>query len=568
MPRVEPTMTAAAKRAQNPLRTEGVIVALRGTIITLLGVLCLVQVSWLTAAARHVVGTADLIAGVLFLVWGLAAVARGLVHVFQYDGFRYLPASLSFNLAEGRREQFSSSAADLRESLLGRRYLYTPQTPNVLVRVLYSFFPGLIFLIPPLRSAFENLIEVAAGTLVAFFSFALAWFSIAAGVAPAAKLFWFHLMMTGLLLYVAVLWIRGRTLPKSYASAPSASTKRIALILGISAAIPLIFWLMPVSSTPYDTLLPIERLFPLAAFLAVASAGLAAYIIRARIDNNPPPLNPTLLKKTFHESVHPSDIFTLIRRQDPAGTSLPNRLYQNTDDGLFEQGGSNRGVFSGDLLFESEPTLCELRSHTELDRACLIGTISGESLIALASILLYFGVTRIGTRPLDIIFSEYASYAFLLWVFGSRLAAFAHHFWSEVFFSSYLVCFHAEGSYEQSKVTAGAAWADTLRSENKVVRSKIAATLVCGRTHTATLARYGTAPLNYFRFITAINQAPEAVAGITSDLESLLAASKNVAVHGHADVASILGIQQFNEAAAQRRNVASGSDIERLKDQI
>ncbi len=556
--------TKAYKRAQNPLRREGLIVAIRGTLIAALGGLCLVQVSWLTAAARHIQGMADLVGGVLLLAWGLATVAQGLVRVFQFDRLRYLPASLAFNLNQTQPERTSYVAAELCEALLGRRYLHLPDTWNVLIRGLYSFFPGLLFLMPPLRWAFEDLTEVAAGTIVAFASFALAWFSIATGVAPAGKLFWFHLTMGGLLAYVSVLWLQGLTKP--YNPEAPTNSKRIAVMLGVAAAVPLLFWLLPVTGAQYDTTLPIEHLFLLTVVLALLCAGLAAFVIKSRINDDPPVLDPSLLKKTLHESIHPSDIFLLIRRQDPAGTALPHRLYQNYDEGLHEQGGSNRGTFSGELIYESEPTLCELGKHPLLDKARLAATITGEVLTLCAALLLYFGVNQLGTSGLVDVLSDYVSYAFLLWMFGARLSSFAHKFWAEVFFSSYLVYFRAEGSYEQSKVTTGAAREDTLRSENKLVRSKMAVTLVCGRTNTATLARFGTGPLNYLRFLQAIQPAPEIQARIISDIESLLASSRNVAVHGHADVSSLLGIQQFNEAAAQRRNMGGGAEAQQLKD--
>jgi hypothetical protein len=549
--------TAHSASVRNPLRKEGFILAARGAFVVWLGALCLLQVSGLAAARRQSEGLVDLMVGVLFLGWGMAAAGIGLVRIFTFKSLRFMPRNLSDNVAMGEPgsewPRPAYNASGLYQMLVGRKYVGISVPQTVIAKGLSAALSGLMFLIPPLRVPFESLIEVTAATLVGLLSFALGWFSIASGVTKESQIGWLHWITLALLVYMVMQWDRvGRSWRRTQ-PATATHPKRIAIMLGAAAAVPLLSLLLPSPAKSFDTTyVPIERLYPLTAALAVLVAGIGALIIRARVTQLAPPLDPSESRESWQETIHPQELFIHFQRQIMArkrtGT-LPNRIYANGNLGLNQQGGANRGTFSGLILEETEPSWLSLNENPALDRLRFIASLVGELLVASAALLIYIAVLHYSESTIGSLLSDYVWYALLLALFGSKLSGFAHLFWSEVQFTSQMVCFQSEGTYSEARLVAGNSYADTFKSENTVVRSSMANTIVCGRTVTSTLALQGSGQLNVERYVVGVYPAPEMLNDITSELRTFLSQRQNVVGLGIGDGDPVVSIQQLNNAA-------------------
>jgi hypothetical protein len=551
--------------AENPNRAEGFIVGARGCLVAVLGLFCLLRIAQIAAAARPSEGASDMVAGTFLLAWGLSAVARGAMMAFRSGALRHLPSSLAKNLVPGTADKYVAyTPQTLYQLLVNHRYVERRVPSTLMARALFSVFPNLLYLIDPMRSAVENLANTLAGTLVGFLSFCLGWFSISVGVAPSSKAVSFHILVLILLVFTLGQWLRQANLSGRLRISGSPSAKDIAIFLGLAAGIPLLFLLLPFSGPEGKLFSSVPTFFATTVGLALTTAAAAAYLVRSRVSDGPPQLSSSSFGRDLQENLHPAEFFNQLKLMNVGfNSSAPFRVYKTVDTAQLSR--TNAEIHEA-ILQETEPLLVKLGRHPHLDRARVFASVAGEGMIFSAAVLLFIAVLQSATVPLFSLFTNYIAYAILLWIFGSRISALAHLFWSEVLFKSAMIYYDAVGAFRESQITAGAAYADSIRSENTVAHSKLHFSAFVACAYSATLADYGDGPLDHFRYVLTTKEAPEISLDIAQKLETFLSSRKIIVGPGMADADAVISMHKINAAAAIARNSTGEAEPFRIRE--
>ena len=374
-----PTLQANSlhRSADNPNRTEGFIICVRGCLVVLLGLFCLIRISQVATATRQSEGATDMVAGSILLAWGFSAIARGGIMAFRSGALRHLPSSLATNLVSGTPEKYLAyNSQTLYQSLVNHRYVGRDVPATLIASTLYNIFPNLVYLIDPMRSAIENLANTLAGTLVGFLSFCLGWFSISAGVAPASKEVSFHVLVLVMLIFVLVKWLRQANLSGQIRIVGEPSAKDIAFSLGLTAGIPLLFFFLPFGGSDYGLLSSVPAFFATTVGLAVITTAAAVSMVRARISSESPQIASSSLGVDIQENLHPVELFNQLKLMSVGpNPSAPFRVYQTID--TVQSTRINTEIHEA-ILQETEPLPAESGQNSDVDRARMFASIAGE----------------------------------------------------------------------------------------------------------------------------------------------------------------------------------------------
>ncbi len=598
---------------KNPFKTEGTIVAIRGSISIVLGLIALFQVAGLVKEEKSL-GWITAAIGLFLLTWGIKTIASGGFQLFRYFVGRSVPVSLAQNFAKSEREIAAKeknnvfySDQGLEEMLMGRKNKTFKEPEGWVARLLHTMVPKLTFVPYLFRNLALRVTNSLMITGVALICFALAWFVSVTGLVGAAGEFIVPMFSMLLMIYLLFAWSGLVSVfnHKSVRQLENLGTFSLAKIIAFSILAPVALGLTydhfidsgnqqhatVIASFFADNPLVSSGLYVMFILLmALISTGLIALLIRARNQLANPVTEVSELRENWQESVHPREIFINIETIVMANRrykEVPNRLYRALEPQLKEQSDA-KGSFDGEMIVENQPRVSDIPYDNKVKKIRLITTIVAHLFLTATAVLLFFSNTAfneafnallnmpstvaIASVPdffnsLAVSLSAVSPLANILLcglvflLFGHLLAVTAHVFWAEMWFESLIVYFRCEGTFTESKLSTGTSIYDSTRSENNVVRSSMTPWIIVSKIKSSIFAESGRENLESPRLVIEMHKDSAELADIVSDMKSFLGDREAIAsIKNDKDLASTSNIYQINEQTRMNTERALASD--------
>ncbi|MEZ5508040.1 MAG: hypothetical protein R3F47_08850 [Gammaproteobacteria bacterium] len=602
---------------KNPFRLEGVVIATRGALQTLLSIYLLVSVSSLIDQSFKL-GWITAVIGFILLSNGLYALGRGIFKIVRFYVGRSIPTSLAKNVSRSEKQNTEKhvhySHQQLEEMLMGRKNVTYKEPVGLISRMVHSFFPRLTFTPFPVRNIADQLAGALAKTAVALLCYVLSWFMVKSGLVGKNA----EMVLTGvsfaLLVYLILAW-RKATVNLSdvnisrYKGEMSVKNITIALVVAILTPVIFVFvhktiWLPYISKIKQLDQLAVLMETHFIGFssgwfilgLLVLAALVCAVIFllvaeRAKLAN--PVTEVSEFRESWQELVHPQDIFINIESSVMANRryrEVPNRVYRDFDANLLQEGrASDKGQFDGETIQETQPEFVpwEYPAHFKLLR--MIATIGAQVMLFFAYLLLFFAINPLNeflsgpaldffknitnTRAVEelapfvnsgLVLLKLALGFLLLSIFGRLLENYAHTFWAEIQFKSLMVFFRVQGTFTESKVSTGMSIYDSTRSENVVVRSSMTPWVICANLYSSTFAMSGVDNLEHARLVWGFEKNDDELKAMIGEVKEFLRQREAVAsLQNEKELNAISKIAQVNQ---QTRAVMPDDDSTRRLD--
>ncbi len=555
---------------KNPFKFEGLILTIRGVIVTIIGIVAIMAVNNFVSEGAKVAGWLSLGMGVLLLGNGVVSTGRGIFKMLRFFVGRSVPASLAVNQGKSeahvRENYIAYHDKHLEQMLMGRKNLTFVEPQGWLARLIHTLMPRLLFMPYPIRTAAQHLSSGLIYTLMAFLCYGLAWFSGTTGLTDINETPIMNWLSIALAVFLFFIWSGRRSPLKRVAqvSVASAGAGGVVMMVVFSVLMPVALSyfhhnVTPLPSLPFNTgsyILTLTLLGVVAAIL-----GLVLTFFRASQAN--PKTEVSEFRKNWQESIHPQEIFINFENIVMANRrykEIPNRVYRDFDANLVEQGSNDKGKFSGEMIQETQPVFREIPMHPVFKMLRIGGTIFGELLLVIAAVLFYQAidaVTQIKTQPMVAI--DALIYPILIWNFGRIISNTAHIFWAEMHFESLIVYFQCNGTYAESKLSTGTSIHDSTRSENVVVRSSMTPWIITSRIISSCFAESGSNNLEYYRRILELHKADDDLDKITGEMRDFLGDRETIASINDKDLASAGTIFQVNQETRSANSQAAVS---------
>ncbi|PKI02412.1 hypothetical protein [Glaciecola sp. 33A] len=574
----------------NPFKKEGLLKAVAGVLVALLGVFTLIQVAS-ELKADKVVGWAYVIIGLYLLVSGIRHTSVGFIQLFRYFVGRSVPTSLAENKSPSEQESakyernaLQYDAKTLYSMMMGRKNTTFTEPVGFLGRFVHSIFPKLTFLPHPLRMMAQEIAGMVINYLTGIVSFLIVFFIVTAGLAgETATLFAMPIVGTLLLLYLVISWSSAaRAIQRtSQTVLKSSGGGSFGVIIAASILVPII------AGVYLDELLIVsgntQQIFTEASgiFAAWANLGLLTIatlvvlaavlpLLFARMANASPQTEVSEYRENMQESVHPNEVFINIENIVLANRrykEMPNRIYREFDPKLIEQS-DGKGSFNGQLLIETQPALAEEENNSKQDNKKTILSTIGQIAFVIGAIAFYylgqniisaigaFDSWKLATTNDNLTFFLQALSSVLFTLFAwltfksaaKILDAASHLFWGEMHFTSLLMHLNTEGTYTESRLSTGMSIHDSTRSENTVVRSSITPWIITTRIKTSIFATSGMKNLEQPRYIMSMAKNDQELDSIVGEIKSFLKEREAIAaITNERDLSNASQIHQINQ---------------------
>ncbi len=543
---------------KNPFKFEGLILTIRGVIVTILGIVALLAVKDLVTQGAKEAGWLSLGIGILLLGNGVLATGRGLFKIMRFFVGRGVPASLAENRSKSESHVHENYLAydtnQIEQMLMGRKNLTFVEPQGWLARLIHTLMPQLLFMPYPVRTAAQQLSSGLIYTLLAFLCYGLAWFSGTTGLTEINNtpiLDWLSIVLA---VFLFSIWAARRSPLKRVVqlTVEGAGVNGVVMmvIFSILAPVGLSYFHHNVGSLPELNLSAGAYITTMTILGLIASIyGLSLTFFRANIAN--PKTEVSEFRKNWQESIHPQEIFINFENIVMANRrykEIPNRVYRDFDANLVEQGSNDKGKFSGEMIQETQPVFREIPVTPLFKLLRLGGTLIGESLLIVSSVLFYLAIDPvIAIKSAPVAAIDAIVYPLLIWVFGRIITNTAHIFWAEMHFESLVVLFQCNGTYSESKVSTGTSIHDSTRSENVVVRSSMTPWIVTSRIVSSCFVESGTNNLEYYRRILELHKADDDLDKITGEMKEFLGNRETIAGVNEKDLSSASAIFQVNQ---------------------
>ena len=543
---------------KNPFKFEGLVLTVRGLIVTVLGVVALLAVKDLVSQGAKEAGWLSLAIGVLLLGNGVVATGRGLFKMMRFFVGRGVPASLSRNISksEGHVKEGYIAYHDknLEQMLMGRKNLTFVEPVGWLARLIHTLMPRLLFMPYPIRTAAQQLTSGLLYTLLAFLCYGLAWFSGSTGLTEISNtpvLDWLSIVLA---VFLFLIWSARRSPLKRVAqvsvSGAGSSGVVMMVVFSILAPVALSYFHHNVQKLP-ELPLSAGAYISTMTILGVLAAVYGLVLTFFRASKADPKTEVSEFRNNWQESIHPQEIFINFENIVMANRrykEIPNRVYRDFDANLIEQGSNDKGKFSGEMIQETQPVFRDIPMSPLFKTMRIVGTVVGETLLVIAAVMFYQAiepVTQIQSAPIAAV--DALIYPALIWIFGRIISNTAHIFWAEMHFQSLIVLFQCHGTYAESKVSTGTSIHDSTRSENVVVRSSMTPWIVASNLVTSCFAESGTNNLEFYRRILEMHKADDDLDKITNEMREFLGNRETIAGVNEKDLASASDIFQVNQ---------------------
>ncbi|CAM3658905.1 hypothetical protein [Rheinheimera salexigens] len=579
---------------RNPFKVEGLFRAIRGLLVSLLGIYPLLQVINLVQADKAL---AWIYAGVGFilLAGGLRALGGGIFQMFRFFVGRSVPTSLAPNFSKSERETAKLEtphykSIDLEEMLMGRKNKTFVEPDGFISRFVHTLVTKLIFLPYPLRNLAQRFSGAIIGTFVALIAYALTAFVCLTGLVGTTGDILLPIFSFVLVVYLILTWRAASTVYRhAERTIETQGTLKLAKIMTFAILAPVILGLIinyllqqpdiadtvaRLKQSNLQSFAVLPQLLLVLVFAAI-SGSLIFILLKQRTALVQAQTKVAEYRANWQENIHPRELFVNIDNIVMANRrykEIPNRVYRELNPNLNEQSES-KGNFSGEVMIETQPEYAPL-PHTALFKQLRIAaTAVGQILLLIGPMILFYLMfeakdvmalitdiqnarySGVDPEPLAVqLFNESQFILSLLfsWLichsFGRLLQNYSHTFWAELNFNSLLVYLKCEGTYTESKLTTGKGIYDSTASENYVMRSSLTPWIISSRIMTSTFADSGAKNVEHPRHILEMQENPEEMQSIIADIRSFFSDRETIAsIKNEQDLANTNQIHQINQ---------------------
>lgn len=517
----------------NPFKREGLLSLASGLVWTVLGAISVLMLRSRILDSGSAAGWVSLIVSLLLLGIGVRYLVNGLLKIFRFYVGRGIPASLAKNLASSEsltvEPELMYEAKHLEQMLVGRKNPTFNEPSTLIERLVFSIFPKFLFLPYPIRNYIQIIVHKAAYSLMFLFVFIIAVLSGSVGLTKLVDSSypqWMGLIMSILLL---IIWRPASVTIKKINRLRIESIKLNGVITMtiLAVLVPVVFEVLlkkgvGIPEAPLDPTVYLVT----AVILMLVTTLDALFMAKKRADMLDPRTEVSEYMDNWQENVHPKDIFISFDREMAKSRykEMPNRIYCEMKPELIMEGSMDKGSFTGDTIQETQPIYEEVKYPAIYSIMRLATSAFGHLLICLSALLLFLNNRDLPDLTAFKPIMDTFYFPLLLWSFGSIAVNIAHIAWAEINFKSILIYFKGEGTYTESKLSYGMAITDSARSENVVVRTSIAPTLIVSDITSCTFACSGPYNLKRARYVMDMRKADavldEIVKGIRGFLES------------------------------------------------
>lgn len=551
---------------KNPFRFEGIVMAVLGLSVTMLGVILLFSIGQQVAEGNKIQAWLSMGVGALLLLFGIFSLGKGAFRFFRFFVGRSVPASLAYNLNNGSDNsgEMSYTPDLVDDMLMGRKNLTFIEPKGWFSRMVHSIFPKLLYMPYPVRNTAQSMMQGMVYTLLAFICFGITWFSgytQLTDISNTPAIDWLIVIMTG---YLVLVWMKQvryvkKRLLISRMDSVGAWNIAVAILAAIVLSVALSYYHANIQKLPE---LPFEghtaALFITIGFSIVVFSSIMTMVF-GRVSSANPETTVSEYRNNWQENVHPREVFVnfeSIIMADRRYKEIPNRIYKAFDPKLIEEGSNDKGSFGGKVLQETQPVYRQLPVSSLFKALRMGNTVASGVLLTIAAFLLYNGIELFAVKEnqnLNTVIN-FVFYPVLFWVFGRLLYNAAHVFWSEIQFESTAVLFKCEGTYAESKLSTGASIHDSNRSENVVVRSSMTPWIIVSKLITTTFSEPGQQNLEQQRYIMEMHSDDKECDSIISEMKAFLGSRQTIANVSEKDLEASSRIMSVNAQAQAYKN--------------
>ena len=580
---------------RNPFKAEGLLRAVRGLLVSLLGIYPLLQVVSLVQQDKTLAWIYAAV-GFVLLAGGLRALGGGIFQMLRFFVGRSVPTSLAANVSKSEREtakfeQPHYKSTDLEEMLMGRKNKTFVEPVGFISRLVHTLVPKLIFLPYPLRNLAQRYAGALIATAVALVAYALTAFVCLTGLAGNTGDILLPFFSFLLMVYLVISWRAASTVYRqAERRIETQGNLQLAKIMAFAILAPVVLGLVinfllqqrdialfvvDMQNTELQTFAVMPQLLLVLLFTALSGA-LIFLLLKQRTALVQAQTKVSEYRANWQENIHPRELFVNIDNIVMANRrykEIPNRVYRELNPSLNEQSES-KGNFSGEVMIETQPEFAPLE-HTALFRQLrLWATLAGQVLLFVGPIILFYLLTEAQlilsivreftaiAKPSDAAVSQFIVSLFnesqfvislvFSWLichsFGRLLQNYSHTFWAELNFDSLLVYLKCEGTYTESKLTTGKGIYDSTSSENYVMRSSLTPWIISSRIMTSTFADSGAKNVEHPRHILEMRDNPQEMQTILDDIKGFLSDRETIAsIKNAQDLSNTEQIYQINQ---------------------
>jgi hypothetical protein len=579
---------------RNPFKVEGLFRAIRGLLVTVLGIYPLLQVIHLVQQDKTLAWIYAAV-GFILLAGGLRALGGGVFQMFRFFVGRSVPTSLAPNFSKSERETAKLEtphykSIDLEEMLMGRKNKTFVEPDGFISRFVHTLVTKLIFLPYPLRNLAQRFSGAIIATVVALIAYALTAFVCLTGLVGTTGDILLPIFSFVLVVYLILTWRAASTVYRhAERTIETQGTLKLAKIMTFAILAPVILglainYLIQQPDIAY-TVAQLEQAdiesfavapqLLLVLLFATISGSLIFVLLKQRTAQVQAQTKVAEYRANWQENIHPRELFVNIDNIVMANRrykEIPNRVYRELNPNLNEQSES-KGNFSGEMMIETQPEYTPLPHTTLFKQLRIVATAIGQILLFIGPLILFYLMfeaktvidlftaiknsqyTAVDPEPLIIqLFNESQFILSLLfsWLichsFGRLLQNYSHTFWAELNFNSLLVYLKCEGTYTESKLTTGKGIYDSTASENYVMRSSLTPWIISSRIMTSTFADSGAKNVEHPRHILEMQDNPQEMQSIIDDIRSFFSDRETIAsIKNEQDLANTNQIHQINQ---------------------
>lgn len=580
---------------RNPFKAEGLLRAVRGLVVSLLGIYPLLQVVSLVQQDKALAWFYAAI-GFMLLAGGLRALGGGIFQMLRFFVGRSVPTSLAPNYSKSEREtakleQPHYKSVDLEEMLMGRKNKTFVEPVGFISRLVHTLVPKLIFLPYPLRNLAQRFSGALIATAIALVAYALTAFVCLTGLAGNTGDILLPFFSFVLVVYLIISWRSASTVyRKAEKTIETQGNLQLAKIMAFAILAPVLLGLLisyllqqrdiqqfvaDLQQSKLESFAVAPQLLLVLLFAAI-SGTFIFLLLKQRTAQVKAQTKVSEYRANWQENIHPRELFVNIDNIVMANRrykEIPNRIYRELNPQLNEQSES-KGDFSGEVIIETQPAYAPMEHSALFKQLRLLATISGQVLLLIGPFILFYLLFEAETvlqlireysalaRPSDAITQSFAVNLFnesqfilsliFSWLichsFGRLLETYSHTFWAELNFDSLLVYLKCEGTYTQSKLTTGKGIYDSTASENYVMRSSLTPWIITSRIMSSTFADSGAKNVEHPRHILEMQDNPQELQAILDDIQGFLSDRETIAsIKNQQDLSNTEQIYQINQ---------------------
>ena len=344
---------------RNPFKVEGLLRAVRGLVVSLLGIYPLLQVVSLVQQDKALAWFYAAI-GFMLLAGGLRALGGGIFQMLRFFVGRSVPTSLAPNYSKSEREtakleQPHYKSADLEEMLMGRKNKTFVEPVGFISRLVHTLVPKLIFLPYPLRNLAQRFSGALIATVIALVAYALTAFVCLTGLAGNTGDILLPFFSFVLVVYLIVSWRSASTVyRKAEKTIETQGNLQLAKIMAFAILVPVLLGLAinyllqvrdvqrfvaDLQQSELESFAVAPQLLLVLLFAAI-SGTFIFLLLKQRTAQVKAQTKVSEYRANWQENIHPRELFVNIDNIVMANRrykEIPNRIYRELNPQLNEQ---------------------------------------------------------------------------------------------------------------------------------------------------------------------------------------------------------------------------------------